>query len=84
MFMQFGKALMTGAAGQKRVPTEFIQTFKIAVPGIKEQIQITDYLDERISIIDRLILNFVYEIEKLKEIRKIEIYNAVTGKIKVI
>lgn len=84
MFMQFGKALMTGAAGQKRVPTEFIQIFKIAVPGRKEQIQITDYLDERISKIDRLILNFVYEIEKLKEIRKIEIYNAVTGKIKVV
>ena len=82
--MQIGEALMTGAAGQKRVPTEFIESFKIAVPSITEQADITKYLDIQLSKLDHLVKNIEQQIEKIKEIRKIEIYNAVTGKIKVV
>ena len=38
---------------------------------------------EKTSKIDQLVSNLENQIEQLKEVRKIEIYNAVTGKIKV-
>jgi type I restriction enzyme S subunit len=55
----------------------------ISIPPRKEQTSIANYLDKKMVKIDRLIKNIKNQIEQLKEIRKIEIYNAVTGKIKV-
>ncbi|MCP4054591.1 MAG: hypothetical protein GY739_16325 [Mesoflavibacter sp.] len=46
---------MTGAAGQKRVPTDFIANYLVASPPLKEQQLITDYLDKKIFEIDSLI-----------------------------
>jgi len=83
VFMKIGEAFMTGSAGQKRVSTNFVLTFKLALPSINEQIQIANYLQQRTSIIDQLIKNIEAQIEKLQELRKIKIYEAVTGKIKV-
>ena len=40
-------------------------------------------LQERTTAIDQLIKNIEAQIEKLQELRKIRIYEAVTGKIKV-
>jgi hypothetical protein len=40
-------------------------------------------LHQRTSAIDQLIKNIEAQIEKLQELRKIKIYEAVTGKIKV-
>lgn len=56
---------------------------KILIPSDEEQIQIADYLNERTSKIDKLLNNIEDQILKLQELRKIKIYNAVTGKIKV-
>jgi type I restriction enzyme, S subunit len=56
----------------------------ILVPPKDEQTAIANYLDKKTIKIDHLIKNIENQIEQLKEIRKIEIYNAVTGKIKVI
>jgi len=58
-------------------------TYKIPKPPIQEQIQIADYLNKRTTAIDTLIGNVETQIEKLQELRKIKIYEAVTGKIKV-
>jgi type I restriction enzyme S subunit len=44
-----GEAAMKGAAGQKRVPDEFIQNFRFAVPSLKEQKLIADYLDSQLA-----------------------------------
>ena len=55
----------------------------IGIPPITEQTAIANYLDEKTSKIDQLVSNLENQIEQLQEIRKIEIYNAVTGKIKV-
>jgi restriction endonuclease S subunit len=74
---------MTGSAGQKRVSTNFVLTFKLAFPPIKEQIEIANFLQQRTTAIDQLIKNIEAQIEKLQELRKIRIYEAVTGKIKV-
>ncbi len=53
------------------------------VPPKEEQIQIAKHLQERTTAIDKLISNIDAQIEKLQELRKIKIYEAVTGKIKV-
>lgn len=83
VFMKIGEAFMTGSAGQKRVSKNFVLTFKLAFPPIKEQIEIANFLQQRTTAIDQLIKNIEAQIEKLQELRKIRIYEAVTGKIKV-
>ena len=55
--------------------------FRIILPPKKEQIEIANYLMERTAAIDQLIKNIEAQIEKLQEVRKIKIYEAVTGKI---
>ena len=56
---------------------------KILVPPTAEQSEIANYLDEKTNKLDQLVSNLENQIEQLEEVRKIEIYNAVTGKIKV-
>jgi type I restriction enzyme S subunit len=56
---------------------------KFLLPPKEEQLQIAKYLQERTNAIDKLISNIDAQIEKLQELIKIKIYEAVTGKIKV-
>ena len=55
----------------------------VCIPSFEEQIEIANYLKKKTSQIDTLIENLENQIPCLQEIRKIEIYNAVTGKIRV-
>lgn len=55
----------------------------IMPPTIEEQIEISNYLDDKTQIIDKMILNINRQIAKLTQIRKILINDVVTGKIKV-
>lgn len=55
----------------------------ILLPPLTEQTAIANYLDEKTSKLDQLVSNLENQIEQLQEVRKIEIYNAVTGKIKI-
>jgi type I restriction enzyme, S subunit len=69
VFMKVGEAFMSGAAGQKRVPTDFISDFPLASPGLDEQTAIANYLDRKTAEIDALIaqkqrLIALYEEEK--------------------
>ena len=70
-------------ANYPAVNNDVLVATKILVPPIEEQIEISNYLSDKINNIDNFIKNIEAQIEKLEEIRKIEIYNAVTGKIKV-
>ncbi|MFZ4799649.1 MAG: restriction endonuclease subunit S, partial [Bacteroidia bacterium] len=63
--------------------SESLKEVKIPVPPIQEQIEITSYLQKRIGSTDKLIKNIQVQIEKLQGLRKIKIYEAVTGKIKI-
>ena len=56
---------------------------KIVIPPKKEQAEIANFLQKRTTAIDQLIKNIEAQIDKLQELRKIKIYEAVTGKIKV-
>ena len=83
IFRNMGTALMKGAAGQKRVPTEFIQNFTIGIPPMNEQKDIINYVKQKSDYLFALINSTKIEIDKLKEYRQSLITAAVTGKIDV-
>ncbi|WP_317722626.1 restriction endonuclease subunit S [Clostridium tetani] len=65
-FRQQAELNMTGSAGQKRVPTTFLNDNKLVVPPLKEQQKIAEILstvDSEIDDTDKLI-------EKTKELKK--------------
>ncbi len=75
--------LLTSSTAIPMISQEQIENFIIIVPPLEEQIYISEYLMHRVSKIELLIRNIEDQISKLQELRKIIIYNAVTGKIKV-
>ena len=54
-FRKIGEALMEGAAGQKRIPEDFIKNFTIGIPSIKEQINILNEIKSKSEIIQTLV-----------------------------
>jgi len=65
------------------VYSDNLKEVKIALPPPSEQKSIIEFVFQRTIAIDKLIKNIEAQIEKLQELRKIKIYEAVTGKIKV-
>ena len=78
LFRNTGTALMTGAAGQKRVPPSFLADFEIGVPSVEEQRAIADFLYEQTAKIDALIDKKRQLIALLQEKRTALISHAVT------
>lgn len=68
---------------QPNIGMGVIERLRLVIPPKDEQIVIANYLIQRTTAIDQLIKNIEAQIEKLQELRKIKIYEAVTGKIKV-
>lgn len=83
LFKSMGEALMYGAAGQKRVPTSFLEEYVLGLPPIEEQHNIIDYIDKSKVSIENAVLKIQHEIELLQEYRTALISEAVTGKIDV-
>lgn len=71
------------SSAQQAIYLVNISFLKLAIPPIEEQIEISKVLVGKTKLIDNLIKNIENQIEKLQELRKINIYEAVTGKIKV-
>jgi len=82
-FRRLGADEMTGAAGQQRVPVEFIANFPIPLPPLPEQNAIVEYLDTQTTKIDTAIAAARREIELLREYRTRLIADVVTGKVDV-
>ncbi|MCA9945129.1 MAG: restriction endonuclease subunit S [Anaerolineales bacterium] len=78
IFRSTGEAFMTGSAGQKRVPTSFVEDFWLGIPSHEEQEAIADYLDRKTAVIDTLIAKKERQIELLQEQRTAVINHAVT------
>lgn len=83
MFMIIGETFMTGAAGQKRVPINFIEEFLIGLPSIDEQKRIVDLVRQKMSNINLAVNYTETKIELLKEYRTKLISDVITGKIDV-
>lgn len=77
-FRNTGRILMTGAAGQKRVPPDFVKNYYIGLPSIDVQEKIVQYLDHKTHLIDTLIEKKQKQIELLQEQRAAIINQAVT------
>lgn len=57
-----------------------LNNFYIVVPNLKEQQEITDFLDKKCNVIDSVICKKEHLIEKLESYKKSLIYECVTGK----
>jgi type I restriction enzyme, S subunit len=82
-FFQMGEALMTGSAGQKRVPTSFVANYVLTLPPLVEQTAIVTHIETQSAKIDQAISLQQQQIGKLKEYKATLINSAVTGKILV-
>lgn len=78
IFMAIGEAFMTGAAGQKRVPSDFVSEFIFPLPSKKEQTSIASFLDRKTSEIDDIIADKKRLLELYEEEKTAIINQAVT------
>lgn len=83
MFLKNGANVMTGSAGQQRVPTDFIKNYPIPLPPLKEQEQIFKRVSEEVSELSKIITRTEREIALLREYRTRLIADVVTGKLDV-
>jgi len=77
-FRKMGEAFMSGSAGQKRVPSNFIENLFFPYSPLPEQKQLAKYLDHKTTQIDSLIEKKGRLIELLKEERTAVINQAVS------
>ncbi len=82
-FMELGVGSMTGAGGLKRVPSEFLNNFEFCLPPLKEQLTITEYLNQYLIKSELLMNKAESAIQLMQERRTALISSAVTGKIDV-
>lgn len=82
-FRKFGEEVMTGSAGQKRIPVKFVSNFTIGIPPINKQKEIIMYIERKILFIDEAMKNIKKEIAFTSEYRTSLISNVVTGKVDV-
>jgi len=82
-FMNIAVAAMTGAGGLKRVPSDVIMNFILALPPLEEQLSIVQELKEKLAIFDELSIKANSAIKLMLERKTALISAAVTGKIDV-
>lgn len=82
-FRVLGADAMTGAAGQQRVPLDFVKNFRIALPPLNEQDQILNALQTATAEQDAAIERIRSEITLVREYRDRQIADVVTGQVDV-
>ena len=82
-FRKLGEEVMTGSAGQKRVPVNYIKNFTLGIPDIEEQKRILAEIEQRLARIDKAIEIECENIKNLQELKARIISDTVTGKIDV-
>lgn len=83
IFRKSGAEVMTGSAGQKRVPTSFIANFRCAIPSLPEQEEIVIFLQQKIQQLDKMIGNIKLEVDRITEYKNSLISQVVTGQFDV-
>ncbi|MBI5846618.1 MAG: restriction endonuclease subunit S [Nitrospirae bacterium] len=78
VFREYAAVNMTGAAGQKRVSSRFLNYTRIFLPSVPEQRRIAAYLDKTCVAIDTAIEKKQKQLETLDALRKSIIHKAVT------
>jgi type I restriction enzyme S subunit len=75
---KLGEAGMTGAAGQKRVPEDFVRDYRVPLPSLRQQCAIADYLDQETARLNDLVAEKERLLKLLAEKRRALITHAVT------
>lgn len=76
------KSIPTGMGIPHLNPT-ILSNYPCPIPPLHEQIEIAEYLENKVGLIEKIITNIQTQITTLKELRKTLINDVVTGKIKV-
>ncbi len=82
-FLLLGEQYMNGAAGQQRIPSDFVKNYSIGLPPIDEQLEILEHIQEKSAEIDQAISRAQREIELMREYRTRLISDVVTGQVDV-
>ncbi|ADJ27169.1 restriction endonuclease subunit S [Nitrosococcus watsonii] len=82
-FLLLGEQYMTGAAGQQRIPLDFVKNYPIGLPPIEEQREILAHIQEKSAEIDQALTRAQREIELIREYRTRLISDVVTGQVDV-
>jgi len=82
-FMELAAGSMTGAGGLKRVPSDMLNNFTLALPPVQEQQAILDTIEGMLNTLKTLEIKSEQAIELMQERRTALISAAVTGKIDV-
>ncbi|KJS02699.1 MAG: hypothetical protein VR65_04480 [Desulfobulbaceae bacterium BRH_c16a] len=82
-FLLLGEQYMIGAAGQQRIPSNFVKNYPIGLPPIDEQRKIFEHIQEKSAEIDQAIVRAQREIELMREYRIRLISDVVTGQVDV-
>jgi type I restriction enzyme, S subunit len=77
-FRDAGEQMMFGAAGQKRVPEDFIKDFLLPLPGKDQQRCIAAWLDGKLERLDELVRKKERQLALLAEKRQALISHATT------
>ena len=80
-FLLIGAQHMTGAAGQQRIPSDFVKNYPISLSSLEEQRHITKFLSAMGGNIQRFIRNKKRLIQLLKEQKQNVINQAVTQEL---
>ena len=83
VYRKYAEKNMTGAAGQKRVSSNFLKYTRIYLPDVMTQRHIADYLDEKCSELIELQATIVTQLSTLEQYRKSLIHECVTGKRRI-
>jgi len=78
-----GAEVMQGAAGQKRVPRDFVMNVEIPIPPFAEQTVIVQELDRKLLALNSVIDRLAQEIGLIEEYRTRLIADVVTGKLDI-
>lgn len=82
-FLLLGEQYMTGAAGQQRIPSDFVKIYPIGLPPIDEQLEILEHIQEKSAEIDQAISRAQCEIDLMREYRTRLISDVVLGQVDV-
>jgi type I restriction enzyme S subunit len=77
-FKEKGKGELKGIGGLRRVPTEFISSYKFPLPPLETQQRIVEFLDAETGRIDTLVSEMEALITMLQENRRVLIAETVT------
>ncbi len=78
-FRQMAQIYMTGAVGQRRVPSKILENFEIPLPPLSEQKAIADKLDDSFAKIENAITNLINAKENLKLYKQSVLKSAFNG-----